>query len=107
MTISLSNPISRRKSGSLAFDQPWAAYEAGFGQPSEDHWLGLAAISALSACYPSELVVELGSCRGRDAKEEYPLFMVSWIWLADREGDKDRAQVNLAGRDCSMTSVRD
>ncbi|XP_056281164.1 angiopoietin-4-like [Pseudoliparis swirei] len=40
--------LQRRSGAAVSFDRTWAAYRLGFGNYSEDHWLGLMMVSLLT-----------------------------------------------------------
>uniref|UniRef100_A0A8C3B148 Fibrinogen C-terminal domain-containing protein n=1 Tax=Cyclopterus lumpus TaxID=8103 RepID=A0A8C3B148_CYCLU len=40
--------LQRRSGGAVSFDRKWAAYKMGFGNYSEDFWLGLKMVSSLT-----------------------------------------------------------
>uniref|UniRef100_A0A8C5WC07 Tenascin N n=1 Tax=Leptobrachium leishanense TaxID=445787 RepID=A0A8C5WC07_9ANUR len=51
--------IQRRTSGKLDFYQKWRTYGEGFGDPSDEYWLGLEYINLLTTSVPYELRVDL------------------------------------------------
>ncbi|XP_056281159.1 fibrinogen-like protein 1 [Pseudoliparis swirei] len=72
--------LQRRSGGALSFDRPWGAYKMGFGKYTEDHLLGLAMVSCLTATKTWTLRVDLLDHNDVAAFAEYKNF-----WLGGEE----------------------
>jgi len=68
--------IQSHVDGSVDFDRPWAEYEAGFGDPRSNYWMGLKRMHALTSP-PVELYIYLQRFSGRHAYAKYSSFSVS------------------------------
>ena len=68
--------FQRRQDGSQDFYLGWGEYKAGFGQLTDEFWLGLDKIHRLTASRPSELRVEVGDWSGGRAYAKYGSFGV-------------------------------
>ncbi len=51
--------IQNRQDGSVDFNGTWQEYREGFGSPQGEHWLGNAALYALTATGQHQLRIEL------------------------------------------------
>ncbi|XP_038120738.1 fibrinogen-like protein 1 [Culex quinquefasciatus] len=63
--------IHRRYNGQLDFERSWQEYKEGFGEPDEEHWLGLKKIHGITRSGEHELLVEL---RDFDGTGKYALY---------------------------------
>ena len=68
--------FQRRQDGSQDFYLGWSEYKAGFGNLSDEFWLGLDKIHRLTASRPSELRVEIEDWSGNKAYAKYGTFQV-------------------------------
>uniref|UniRef100_A0A672J4Q0 Angiopoietin-related protein 5-like n=1 Tax=Salarias fasciatus TaxID=181472 RepID=A0A672J4Q0_SALFA len=66
--------IQRRTGDKVSFRRNWASYEAGFGQLTGDHWLGLEKIHWLTRSKRTTLRVDLWDHEGGTAYAEYKNF---------------------------------
>ena len=68
--------FQRRQDGSVEFYRGWDDYNAGFGQPTAEFWLGTDKIHRLTAFRPSSLRVELEDWNGGKAYAKYSKFNI-------------------------------
>ncbi|XP_066297793.1 receptor-type tyrosine-protein phosphatase F-like isoform X2 [Branchiostoma lanceolatum] len=68
--------IQRRQDGSVPFDKTWTEYEQGFGNPSEECWLGLENIHSLTTQKQNELYVYLEDWEMNSRFARYSTFSV-------------------------------
>uniref|UniRef100_A0A8C4WZJ4 Angiopoietin 4 n=1 Tax=Eptatretus burgeri TaxID=7764 RepID=A0A8C4WZJ4_EPTBU len=66
--------IQRRLDGSLDFHRTWTDYKMGFGEPSEEHWLGNEAVHRLSKRRTYSLLITLLDWEGQKAFVLYQNF---------------------------------
>ncbi|XP_023205492.1 angiopoietin-related protein 5-like isoform X1 [Xiphophorus maculatus] len=68
--------FQRRSGGSVSFDRKWAAYKNGFGNLTQDHWLGLRKVFALTKNQSKKWIlrVDLWDHEGGTAFAEYKNF---------------------------------
>ncbi|XP_054911455.1 angiopoietin-related protein 5-like isoform X2 [Poeciliopsis prolifica] len=68
--------FQRRSGGSVSFDRKWAAYKNGFGNLTQDHWLGLRKVFALTKSPTKKWIlrVDLWDHEGGTAFAEYQNF---------------------------------
>ncbi|XP_034382479.1 fibrinogen-like protein 1 [Cyclopterus lumpus] len=66
--------LQRRSGGAVSFDRKWAAYKMGFGNYSEDFWLGLKMVSSLTKTKTWTLRVDLWDHTNATAFAEYKNF---------------------------------
>ncbi|KAF2368027.1 Fibrinogen alpha/beta/gamma chain C-terminal globular domain [Trinorchestia longiramus] len=65
-----------RQDGSVAFNRTLTEYEAGFGDPSGEVWIGLGTLHALTSTQEYQLRVELKDFAGKTAFAQYSSFRV-------------------------------
>ena len=68
--------IQKRFSGLLDFFQNWMSYKVGFGNLTEEFWLGLDKIHRLTSLKRMVLRVELGDFNNLSVYAEYDKFKV-------------------------------
>ncbi|XP_072233936.1 microfibril-associated glycoprotein 4-like [Leuresthes tenuis] len=68
--------FQRRSGGEVSFNRKWEAYKSGFGDLSEDHWLGLENVFSLTKDYSMKwtMRVDLWDYEGGTAFAEYKDF---------------------------------
>ncbi|XP_068443008.1 angiopoietin-4-like [Clinocottus analis] len=66
--------IQRRSGGEVSFDREWTAYKNGFGDFSDDHWLGLMKVFSLTKTKTWTLRVDLWDHDDVNAFAEYSNF---------------------------------
>ncbi|XP_075893431.1 fibrinogen-like protein 1 [Nelusetta ayraudi] len=68
--------VQTRQHGSLDFNGTWQEYREGFGSPKGEHWLGNAALHALTAAGQHQLRVELEDWHQQRRQATYSNFKV-------------------------------
>ncbi|XP_025102666.1 angiopoietin-related protein 2-like [Pomacea canaliculata] len=68
--------FQRRRDGSVDFFRNWEEYEQGFGDVSNEFWLGLSTIHRLTSGKPTRLRVDIRDLNGRSHFAEYSTFRV-------------------------------
>ena len=68
--------FQKRLDGSVDFHLNWNDYKIGFGNPSDEFWLGLDKIHRLTSDNNNMLRVDLGDFEGITAYAEYNMFGV-------------------------------
>lgn len=68
--------IQRRVSDSVDFYRDWQAYKDGFGVLTENYWIGLEKLHALTSSCQHELYIELQKFNGASYYARYTEFMV-------------------------------
>ena len=68
--------FQRRQDGSVDFYRNWTDYEDGFGNLTEEFWLGLGKINRLTKEQSNTLRVDLGDFDGNTAYAQYTTFSV-------------------------------
>ncbi|XP_076451388.1 microfibril-associated glycoprotein 4-like [Babylonia areolata] len=68
--------IQRRMSGQVDFYRDWSDYVNGFGNASDEYWLGLAAVRQITASGRWQLRVDLENWKNQTAKAIYNGFKV-------------------------------
>ncbi|TWW54210.1 Fibrinogen C domain-containing protein 1, partial [Takifugu flavidus] len=68
--------FQRRSGASVAFNRNWAAYKNGFGDLTQDHWLGLRKVFSLTKNKTRKWIlrVDLWDHEGGNAFAEYKNF---------------------------------
>ncbi|XP_035658371.1 fibrinogen-like protein 1 [Branchiostoma floridae] len=74
-----STILQRRQDGSVDFGRPWSDYQAGFGDPSGEVWMGLEKAHRLTSTSDYELIIELEDWDGNVAEATYRTFNVGDI----------------------------
>lgn len=69
--------IQTRQDGSLDFNGTWQEYREGFGNPKGEHWLGNAALHALTATGQHQLRIELEDWHQQKRQATYNNFKVA------------------------------
>ncbi|KAM9813334.1 fibroleukin [Neosynchiropus ocellatus] len=69
--------IQNRRDGSVDFNRTWQEYRDGFGSPLGEHWLGNAALSALTSTGQHQLRVELEDWHQQKRQATYNNFKVA------------------------------
>lgn len=69
--------IQSRQDGSLDFNRTWQEYREGFGSPQGEHWLGNAALHALTSAGQHQLRVELEDWHQQKRHATYNNFKVA------------------------------
>eukprot|EP00112_Aurelia_sp_Birch-Aquarium-sp1_P023786 Seg723.3 transcript_id=Seg723.3/GoldUCD/mRNA.D3Y31 product=Tenascin-R protein_id=Seg723.3/GoldUCD/D3Y31 len=69
--------LQRRVNATVSFDQDWAAYVMGFGNPSGNHWLGLEAMHQLTKEGNVTLRFDLKHSDGSVGYAEYNEFTIA------------------------------
>ncbi|KAE8298629.1 Fibroleukin Cytotoxic T-lymphocyte-specific protein [Larimichthys crocea] len=69
--------IQNRQDGSLDFNGTWQEYREGFGSPQGEHWLGNAALHALTATGQHQLRIELEDWHQQKRHATYNNFKVA------------------------------
>ncbi|XP_074206972.1 angiopoietin-related protein 4 [Camelus bactrianus] len=67
--------IQRRQDGSVDFNQPWAAYKDGFGDPQGEFWLGLEKVHRIMGDRGSRLSVQLQDWEGNAQSLQFPVHL--------------------------------
>ncbi|CAH1242919.1 PTPRA [Branchiostoma lanceolatum] len=70
------NMIQRRQDGSVNFAKTWVEYQQGFGDLSEEFWLGLDNIHTLTTAKSNILRIELEDFNGEMRYAQYGTFSV-------------------------------
>ncbi|XP_050101220.1 fibrinogen-like protein 1 isoform X2 [Anopheles aquasalis] len=68
--------IQHRFDGSLSFNRNWSAYRSGFGDVSEEIWIGLERIHQFTREHDCELLVELKDFYNNYKYARYSLFSI-------------------------------
>ena len=68
--------FQRRQDGSVDFNRNWIDYERGFGDLSEEFWLGLSKMHRLTLDGENTLRVDLGDCENNTAYAQYDEFEI-------------------------------
>lgn len=68
--------FQRRRDGSVDFSRGWDDYKAGFGQLTDEFWLGNEKIHRLTASTPSSLRVDMEDWNRAKAYAKYDRFSV-------------------------------
>ena len=66
--------FQRREDGRENFKRKYTEYEKGFGDPNEEHWLGLEILYRLTNAYNVKLRIDLEDWRGATAFATYSTF---------------------------------
>ncbi|KAM7402040.1 hypothetical protein PAMP_017311 [Pampus punctatissimus] len=69
--------IQNRQDGSLDFNRTWQEYREGFGSPQGEHWLGNAALYALTSTGQHQLRIELEDWHQQRRHATYNNFKVA------------------------------
>ncbi|KAM8868765.1 fibroleukin [Synchiropus picturatus] len=69
--------IQTRRDGSVDFNRTWQEYREGFGSPLGEHWLGNAALSALTSTGQHQLRIELEDWHQQKRQATYSNFRVA------------------------------
>ncbi|XP_034726550.1 fibroleukin [Etheostoma cragini] len=69
--------IQNRWDGSLDFNRTWQEYREGFGSPQGEHWLGNAALQALTSTGQHQLRIELEDWHQQKRHATYNNFKVA------------------------------
>lgn len=69
--------IQSRRDGSLDFNKTWQEYREGFGGPQGEHWLGNAALHALTSTGQHQLRIELEDWHHQKRQATYNQFKVA------------------------------
>uniref|UniRef100_A0A671W5J3 Si:ch211-157b11.8 n=1 Tax=Sparus aurata TaxID=8175 RepID=A0A671W5J3_SPAAU len=69
--------IQNRQDGSLDFNRTWQEYREGFGSPQGEHWLGNAALNALTSTGQHQLRIELEDWHQQKRQATYNNFKVA------------------------------
>lgn len=69
--------IQNRHDGSLDFNRTWQEYREGFGSPLGEHWLGNAALYALTSTGQHQLQIELEDWHQQRRSATYSNFKVA------------------------------
>ncbi|XP_056886973.1 fibroleukin [Takifugu flavidus] len=69
--------IQTRQDGLLDFNRTWQEYREGFGSPKGEHWLGNAALHALTSTGPHQLRIELEDWYQQKRHATYSNFKVA------------------------------
>ncbi|XP_053171480.1 fibroleukin [Scomber japonicus] len=69
--------IQNRQDGSLDFNRTWQEYRDGFGSPQGEHWLGNAALCALTSTGQHQLRIELEDWHHQKRHATYNNFKVA------------------------------
>lgn len=69
--------IHRRYNGMVSFDREWNEYKDGFGEPDEEHWMGLKKIHSITQFGEHELLVVLKDFDGTTKTALYDGFDVA------------------------------
>lgn len=69
--------IQNRQDGSLEFNRTWQEYREGFGSPKGEHWLGNAALYALTSTGQHQLRIELEDWHQQKRFANYNNFKVA------------------------------
>lgn len=69
--------IQNRHDGSLNFNRTWQEYREGFGSPQGEHWLGNAALHALTSSGQHQLRIELEDWHQQRRQATYNNFKVA------------------------------
>ena len=69
--------VLHRSDGSVDFNQDWDSYEAGFGAPHSEYWLGNAYLHYLTSIRSYKLRFDLEDWDGSTAYAEYSSFRVT------------------------------
>ena len=66
--------MQRRINNDLSFERCWNSYVTGFGTESENFWIGLEGIRALTESEHTELKVEMEAFNGETVYAHYSQF---------------------------------
>ena len=69
--------IQNRRDGSLDFNKTWQEYREGFGGLQGEHWLGNAALHALTSTGQHQLRIELEDWHHQKRQATYNQFKVA------------------------------
>lgn len=69
--------VQNRHDGSLNFNRTWQEYREGFGSPQGEHWLGNAALHALTSTGQHQLRIELEDWHHQRRHATYNNFKVA------------------------------
>uniref|UniRef100_A0A668AEW9 Si:ch211-157b11.8 n=1 Tax=Myripristis murdjan TaxID=586833 RepID=A0A668AEW9_9TELE len=69
--------FQNRQDGSLNFNRTWQEYREGFGTPQGEHWLGNAALHALTSTGQHQLRIELEDWHQQRRHATYSNFKVA------------------------------
>ncbi|XP_040060915.2 fibroleukin isoform X1 [Gasterosteus aculeatus] len=69
--------IQNRRDGSVDFNRTWQEYREGFGSPQGEHWLGNAALHALTSAGQHQLRIELEDWHQQKRHATYNNFRVA------------------------------
>ncbi|XP_071772632.2 fibrinogen-like protein 1 [Centroberyx gerrardi] len=69
--------FQNRRDGSLDFNRTWQEYREGFGSPQGEHWLGNAALHALTSTGQHQLRIELEDWHHQRRHATYNSFKVA------------------------------
>ncbi|XP_017465769.1 PREDICTED: ryncolin-1-like [Rhagoletis zephyria] len=68
--------IQRRISAELDFYRNWEQYKQGFGELSDNYWIGLNKLHALTASCEQELYIKMEASNGTKYYAKYDLFVI-------------------------------
>ncbi|XP_029989865.1 fibroleukin [Sphaeramia orbicularis] len=69
--------VQNRQDGSVDFNRTWQEYRDGFGSPQGEHWLGNAALHALTSAGQHQLRIELEDWHQQRRQATYNNFKVA------------------------------
>ncbi|XP_011186662.2 angiopoietin-related protein 2-like [Zeugodacus cucurbitae] len=68
--------IQRRQSDSVNFTRNWRGYKEGFGNITENYWIGLEKLHALTNNCEQELYIQMKRRNGREYHAKYSEFLI-------------------------------
>ncbi|XP_011186663.2 ficolin-1-like [Zeugodacus cucurbitae] len=68
--------IQRRQSGSVDFKRDWHDYKEGFGNITENYWIGLDTLHALTNNCEQELYIQMKRRNGQEYYAKYSEFLI-------------------------------
>ncbi|XP_072293139.1 angiopoietin-2a isoform X1 [Eucyclogobius newberryi] len=81
--------IQKRFDGRVDFHRMWQEYKKGFGEPSEEHWLGNDFVYKLTNVHPYKLRVQLNDWEANSGFSQYDQFSI--------ESEAQNYRINLKG----------